>query len=258
MLARYARRPPGRRGSRRGTLERQCSTGYRFYLTARRPRPTGATDLAHWRSLPAGRAKQATSDATSRGSRRARSVPSRDPSRNDAAAQVLSASLLAQHRLEMRPGDRARHCTAQPRRSVAPRRRPVRSDGAGAVRLGACGVRQPRVCARPLGSSTSRAGRDRGRTGEALAHARALKTTLATPHLPREQVAWFWLPQRRLDLRSGKYAGQFRVPRRARRIRRLSASRRDGEARRRAARMAGCDRRGERRSPLPDRRRSAC
>jgi tetratricopeptide (TPR) repeat protein len=46
-----------------------------------------------------------------------------------------------------------------------------------------------------------------GRTGEARWLMRtALRTALATPNLPREQVAWFWLRNGDLDLRSGKYA----------------------------------------------------
>ena len=87
-----------------------------------------------------------------------------------------------------------------------------------------------------------------GRTGEARWLMRtALKTALATPHLPREQVAWFWLRNGDLDLRTGKLrAGGFRVPRRARRrIPATTASRRDGEARRRAARWRAAIAAGE-------------
>ena len=172
--------------------------------------PTGATDLARLAGLYLQRSREAgdPSDAVRAESAARRSLRNRE-SRNDAASQVLSASLLAQHRFDD---------ALAIARSLRERNPDVPSLRAavGEIQMELGQYDSARVTFDGLSGSVhdlsvaprvARWAEIEGRTGEARWLMRsALKTALATPHLPREQVAWFWLRNGDLDLRSGKYA----------------------------------------------------
>ncbi|HEV8446445.1 MAG TPA: tetratricopeptide repeat protein [Gemmatimonadaceae bacterium] len=181
-----------------------------FYKQRADRDPTGATDLARLAGLYLRRSRETgdPSDALRAEFAARRSVRNRD-SRNDAAAQVLSASLLAQHRF-----DEALSIA----RSLRDRNPDVPSlraavgeiqmelgqyDSARVIFDGLAGFAHDLSIAPRL----ARWAEIEGRTGEARWLMRtALKTAQATPHLPREQVAWFWLRNGDLDLRSGKFS----------------------------------------------------
>jgi tetratricopeptide (TPR) repeat protein len=172
--------------------------------------PTGATDLARLSGLYLQRSRETgdPADAIRAESTARRSLRNRG-SRNDAASQILSASLLSQHRFDeaLVVAKQLRH-----RNPAVPSLRAA--VGEIEMELGQYDS------ARITFDSLKNASRDlsvaprlarwaeiEGRTGEARWLIRtALKTALATPHLPREQVAWFWLRNGDLDLRSGKYS----------------------------------------------------
>ena len=172
--------------------------------------PTGATDLARLAGLYLQRSRETgdPSDAIRAESTARRSLRNRH-SRNDAAAQILSASLLAQHRFD------EALAIARSLRDRNPEVLSLRAavgeiqmelgqyDSARVSFDGVAGASRDLSVAPRL----ARWAEIEGRTGEARWLMRtALRTALATPHLPSEQVAWFWLRNGDLDLRSGKYA----------------------------------------------------
>jgi tetratricopeptide (TPR) repeat protein len=181
-----------------------------FYRVRADRDPTGATDLARLAGLYLQRSRETgdPSDALRAESAARRSLRNR-ASRNDAAAQVLSASLLAQHRfddaLAIARGLRDRNPDVPSLRAAV-----------GEIQMELGQYDSARVSFDSLRGSAhdlsvaprlARWAEIEGRTGEARWLTRsALKTALATPHLPREQVAWFWLRNGDLDLRSGRYA----------------------------------------------------
>lgn len=181
-----------------------------FYKQRADRDPTGATDLARLGGLYLQRSRETgdPSDALRAEAAARRSLRNRE-SRNDAAAQVLSASLLAQHRFDEALSI-AR--TLRDRNPDVPTLRAA----VGEIQMELGQYDSARVAfdslsgfARDLSVAPrlARWAEIEGRTGEARWLMRtALKTALATPHLPREQVAWFWLRNGDLDLRSGKYA----------------------------------------------------
>jgi tetratricopeptide (TPR) repeat protein len=181
-----------------------------FYKQRADRDPTGATDLARLAGLYLQRSRETgdPSDALRAESAARHSLRHRE-SRNDAASQVLSASLLAQHRFDD---------ALAIARSLRERNPDVPSLRAavGEIQMELGQYDSARVTFDGLSKSVrdlsvaprlARWAEIEGRTGEARWLMRsALKTALATPHLPREQVAWFWLRNGDLDLRSGKYA----------------------------------------------------
>ncbi len=181
-----------------------------FYKQRADRDPTGATDLARLAGLYLQRSRETgdPSDALRAEAAARRSVRNRD-SRNDAAAQVLSASLLAQHRFD---DALAIARTLRDRNPDLPSLRAA----VGEIQMELGQYDSARATFDSLGSFAqdlsvaprlARWAEIEGRTGEARWLMRtALKAALATPHLPREQVAWFWLRNGDLDLRSGKYA----------------------------------------------------
>jgi tetratricopeptide (TPR) repeat protein len=172
--------------------------------------PTGATDLARLGGLYLQRSRGTgdPSDALRAEAAARRSIRNRD-SRNDAAAQVLSASLLAQHRFD------EALAIARMFRDRNPDVPSLRA-AVGEIQMELGQYDSARVSFDSFGGSAhdlsvaprlARWAEIEGRTGEARWLMRtALRTALATPNLPREQVAWFWLRNGDLDLRSGKYA----------------------------------------------------
>jgi predicted Zn-dependent protease len=172
--------------------------------------PTGATDLARLGGLYLQRSRGTgdPSDALRAEAAARRSIRNRD-SRNDAAAQVLSASLLAQHRFDEALS------IARTLRDHNPDVPSLRA-AVGEIQMELGQYDSARVSFDSFGGSAhdlsvaprlARWAEIEGRTGEARWLMRtALRTALATPNLPREQVAWFWLRNGDLDLRSGKYA----------------------------------------------------
>jgi tetratricopeptide (TPR) repeat protein len=172
--------------------------------------PTGATDLARLGGLYLQRSRGTgdPSDALRAEAAARRSIRNRD-SRNDAAAQVLSASLLAQHRFD------EALAIARMLRDRNPDVPSLRA-AVGEIQMELGQYDSARVSFDSFGGSAhdlsvaprlARWAEIEGRTGEARWLMRtALRTALATPNLPREQVAWFWLRNGDLDLRSGKYA----------------------------------------------------
>jgi len=180
-----------------------------FYKQRADRDPTGATDLARLGGLYLQRSRETgdPSDALRAEAAARRSIRNRD-SRNDAAAQVLSASLLAQHRFDQAL---AVARTLRDRNPDVPSLRAA----VGEIQMELGQYDSARVSFDSLGASTqdlsvaprlARWAEIEGRTGEARSLMRAaLRTALATTHLPREQLAWFWLRNGDLDLRSGKY-----------------------------------------------------
>jgi tetratricopeptide (TPR) repeat protein len=181
-----------------------------FYKQRADRDPTGATDLARLAGLYLQRSRETgdPSDALRAEAAARRSVRNRD-ARNDAAAQVLSASLLAQHRFD------EALAIARTLRDRNPELPSLRA-AVGEIQMELGQYDSARVTFDSLSGSThdlsvaprlARWAEIEGRTGEARWLMRAaLKTALATQHLPREQVAWFWLRNGDLDLRSGNYA----------------------------------------------------
>ena len=181
-----------------------------FYNTRAAGDPTGAMDLARLSGLYLQRSRETgdPSDAIRAESAARRSIRNR-ASRNDAAAQVLSAALLAQHRfdeaLEIARDLRDRNPDVPSLRAAV-----------GEIDMELGRYDSARVAFDGLSASDTdlsvaprlaRWAEIEGRTPEARWLMRtALKTALATPHMPSEQIAWFWLRNGDLDLRSGKYA----------------------------------------------------
>jgi tetratricopeptide (TPR) repeat protein len=180
-----------------------------FYKARADRDPTGATDLARLAGLYLQRSRETgdPSDALRAESAARRSLRNRE-SRNDAAAQVLSASLLAQHRFADALAIARRLRDRNP--DVPSLRAAV-----GEIQMELGQYDSARVSFDSLRGSAhdlsvaprlARWAEIEGQTGEARWLMRsALKTALATPHLPHEQVAWFWLRNGDLDLRSGRY-----------------------------------------------------
>jgi tetratricopeptide (TPR) repeat protein len=180
-----------------------------FYKQRAEGDPTGATDLARLAGLYLQRSRETgdPSDALRAESAARRSVRNRD-SRNDAAAQVLSASLLAQHRFD------EALAIARTLRDRNPDLPSLRA-AVGEIQMELGQYDLARVTFDSLSGSThdlsvvprlARWAEIEGRTGEARWLMRAALETALTQHLPREQVAWFWLRNGDLDLRSGNYA----------------------------------------------------
>ncbi len=171
---------------------------------------TGAMDLARLGGLYLQRSRETgdPSDAIRAESAARRSLHNR-ASRNDAASQILSASLLAQHRfdeaLAVAKGLRSRNPDVPSLRAAV-----------GEIEMELGQYDSARVAFDSLSASSgdlsvaprlARWAEIEGRTSEARWLMRtALKTAIATPQMPREQVAWFWLRNGDLDLRSGKSA----------------------------------------------------
>lgn len=181
-----------------------------FYKERADRDPTGATDLARLAGLFLQRSRETgdPSDAIRAESTARRSIRDRG-ARNDAAAQVLSASLLAQHRFDealsiartLRDGNpdvpSLRAAVGEIEMELG------QYDSARAAFDSLSGFSQDLSIAPRL----ARWAEIEGRTGEARWLMRtALTNALATPHMPREQVAWFWLRNGDIDLRSGRYA----------------------------------------------------
>jgi Tetratricopeptide repeat len=181
-----------------------------FYKERADHDPTGATDLARLSGLYLQRSRETgdPSDALRAESAARRSLRNRE-ARNDAASQVLSASLLAQHRFD------EALAIARSLRNRNPEVPSLRA-AVGEIQMELGQYDSARVSFDSLSGSAhdlsvaprlARWAEIEGRTGEARWLMRtALTTALATPHLPREQVAWFWLRNGDLDLRSGEYA----------------------------------------------------
>jgi tetratricopeptide (TPR) repeat protein len=181
-----------------------------FYKARADRDPTGATDLARLSALYLQRSRETgdPADAIRAESAARRSFRNR-ASRNDAAAQVLSSSLLSQHRFDEALS------VARRLRDRNPEILSLRA-AVGEIEMELGQYDSARVTFDSLKSASrdlsvaprlARWAEIEGRTGEARWLMRtALKTALATPHLPREQVAWFWLRNGDLDLRSGKYS----------------------------------------------------
>lgn len=181
-----------------------------FYQSRADRDPTGATDLARLSALYLQRSRETgdPSDARRAEAAARRSLRNRG-SRNDAAAQVLSASLLSQHRFD------DALVVAKRLRDRNPDLPSLRA-AAGEIEMELGQYDSARVTFDSLAGARNdlsvaprlaRWAEIEGRTGEARWLMRsALKTALATPHLPREQLAWFWLRNGDLDLRSGRYA----------------------------------------------------
>jgi tetratricopeptide (TPR) repeat protein len=181
-----------------------------FYKQRADRDPTGATDLARLAGLYLQRSRETgdPSDAVRAESAARRSIRNRG-SRNDAAAQVLSASLLAQHRFD------EALAIARSLRDHNPEIPSLRA-AVGEIQMELGQYDSARVTFDSLSSSAhdlsvaprlARWAEIEGRTSEARWLMRtSLKTAQATAHLPREQIAWFWLRNGDLDLRSGRYA----------------------------------------------------
>ena len=181
-----------------------------FYKLRADRDPTGATDMARLSALFLQRSRETgdPSDALRAESAARRSLRNRG-SRNDAAAQILSASLLSQHRFD------EALLVAKQLRDRNPGVASLRA-AVGEIEMELGQYDSARVTFDSLGGAKNdlsiaprlaRWAEIEGRTGEARWLMRnALKTALATPRLPSEQVAWFWLRNGDLDLRSGKYA----------------------------------------------------
>jgi tetratricopeptide (TPR) repeat protein len=181
-----------------------------FYKARADRDPSGAMDLARLGGLYLQRSRETgdPSDAIRAEATARRSLRNRT-TRNDAAAQVLSASLLAQHRF-----DEALTIA----RALRDRNPDVPSLRAavGEIYMELGQYDSARVAFDSLAGSNrdlsvaprlARWAEIEGRTGEARwLMRRALAAAVATPQMPREQVAWFWLRNGDLDLRSGKYA----------------------------------------------------
>lgn len=180
-----------------------------FYQSRADRDPTGATDLARLSALYLQRSRETgdPSDARRAEAAARRSLRNRG-SRNDAAAQVLSASLLSQHRFD------EALVVAKRLRDRNPDVPSLRA-AAGEIAMELGQYDSARVTFDSLAGARNdlsvaprlaRWAEIEGRTGEARWLMRsALKTALATPHLPREQLAWLWLRNGDLDLRSGRY-----------------------------------------------------
>jgi tetratricopeptide (TPR) repeat protein len=181
-----------------------------FYKSRADRDPTGATDLARLSGLYLQRSRETgdPADALRAEATARRSLKNRG-SRNDAAAQILSASLLSQHRFD------EALVVAKQLRDRNPDVSTLRA-AVGEIEMELGQYDSARVTFDSLGAARgdlsvaprlARWAEVEGRTAEARWLMRnALKTALATPHLPREQVAWFWLRNGDLDLRNGKYA----------------------------------------------------
>ncbi len=180
-----------------------------FYESRSKRDPTGAMDLARLGGLYLQRSRETgdPSDAI-RAEATARHSLLNRTSRNDAASQILSASLLAQHRFD------EALTVAKALRSRNPDVPSLRA-AVGEIEMELGQYDSARVAFDSLSASNNdlsvaprlaRWAEIEGRTGEARWLMRsALGTALATPEMPREQVAWFWLRNGDIDLRSGKY-----------------------------------------------------
>lgn len=181
-----------------------------FYKERAERDPSGASDLARLAGLYLQRARETgdPSDAVRAEAAARRSLRNRG-ARNDAAAQVLSAALLAQHRFDEAL---AIAVALRDRNPEVPSLRAAvgeiemelgQYDSARVAFDGLSAVRTDLSVAPRL----ARWAEIEGRTAEARWLMRtALRTALATPHMPREQVAWYWLRNGDLDLRAGHYA----------------------------------------------------
>lgn len=181
-----------------------------FYKQRADRDPTGAMDLARLSGLYLQRSRETgdPSDAIRAEAAARRSIQHRT-TRNDAAAQVLSAALLAQHRfdeaLTIARGLRDRNADVPSlRAAVAEIEMELGQYDSARVAFESLSASSTDLSVAPR---LARWAEVEGRTGEARWLMRAaLKAALATPHMPREQVAWFWLRNGDLDLRSGRYA----------------------------------------------------
>ena len=184
-----------------------------FYRERSERDPSGATDLAHLASLYLQRSRDAGDprDALRAEESARRSLANR-PSRNDAAAQVLASSLLAQHRF----ADAlvvARHVrdnnpeSAPFRAALAEIEMELGQYDSARVEFAALADVPKNRDNLSVAPRLSRWAEIEGRPDEARRLMRhALAIARRQPSLPREQVAWFWLRVGDIELRAGHIA----------------------------------------------------
>jgi tetratricopeptide (TPR) repeat protein len=182
-----------------------------FYATRVKADPRGAANLARLAALYLQRARETGDprDAIRAEEAARRSMRSRRTN-NDQAMQVLSSSLLAQHRFvealrvarEVR--DRNPDSPAL-RAAVAELEMELGQYDSTTVTFAALGDAKSNLSVAPR---LARWAEIRGHPDEARRLIRnALAVARRDPSLPREQVAWFWLRSGDIELRAGNPAG---------------------------------------------------
>lgn len=175
--------------------------------------PSGATDLAHLAALYLQRSRD-TGDPRDalRAEETARRSLSNRVSRNDAAAQVLASSLLAQHRfaeaLIVARGVRDNNAESAPLRAeVAEIEMELGQYDSARVTFAALGDAPKNRDNLSVAPRLARWAEIEGRPDEARRLMRnALAIARRQPGVPREQVAWFWLRVGDIELRGGHIA----------------------------------------------------
>jgi tetratricopeptide (TPR) repeat protein len=181
-----------------------------FYRERADRDPTGAADLAHLASLYLQRSRDTGDprDALRAEASARRSLANR-ASRNDAAAQVLASSLLAQHRFEealvvakrVRDNDPD---SAPLRAEVAEIEMELGQYDSARVTFAALGDVPKNRDNLSIAPRLARWAEIEGHQDEARRLMRnALAIARRQPSLPREQVAWFWLRVGDIELRGG-------------------------------------------------------
>jgi tetratricopeptide (TPR) repeat protein len=181
-----------------------------FYRERADRDPTGATDLARLASLYLQRSRDTGEprDALRAEASARRSLANR-ASRNDAAAQVLASSLLAQHRFEealvvakrVRDNDPD---SAPLRAEVAEIEMELGQYDSARVTFAALGDVSKNRDNLSIAPRLARWAEIEGHQDEARRLMRnALAIARRQPSLPREQVAWFWLRVGDIELRAG-------------------------------------------------------
>ncbi|MEP6494096.1 MAG: tetratricopeptide repeat protein [bacterium] len=185
-----------------------------FYRQRADRDPTGATDLAHVASLYLQRSRD-TGDPRDalRAEESARRSLANRASRNDAAAQVLASSLLAQHRfseaLVVARGVSDRNPESAPlRAALAEISMELGQYDSARVQFAAVSDMPGSHDNLSVAPRLARWAEIEGRPDEArrlMRHSLALARRQTS--LPREQVAWFWLRVGDIEMRSGNLAG---------------------------------------------------
>ncbi|HEY4304394.1 MAG TPA: tetratricopeptide repeat protein [Gemmatimonadaceae bacterium] len=182
-----------------------------FYKARADRDPTGAADLAHLGALYLERARDTGDprDALLAEQVARRSMRNREP-HNMAAHQILSSSLLSQHRFDEALVEAKHVRDSDP--SSAPARAGVaeiemelgRYDSASVGFASLDGAQNDLAVAPRL----ARWSEIRGHTDAARRYMRgALSVAQHEPTLPREQLAWFWLRSGDIELRAENLAG---------------------------------------------------
>jgi tetratricopeptide (TPR) repeat protein len=182
-----------------------------FYRARADRDPSGATDLAHLASLYLQRSRD-TGDPRDalRAEEAARTSLENRASRNDAAAQVLASSLLAQHRfteaLVIARGVVERNPDSAPlRAALAEINMELGQYDSARVQFDAV---RDMPGARDNLSVAPRLARWAEIEGQQDEARRIMRNSLALARrqtsLPREQLAWFWLRVGDIELRSGR------------------------------------------------------